>query len=227
MAASLQLCVYLSQHNKVKQNYSILLADDHQLFVDGISNLLTSSGLIAKQTHCVNGKEVLQSLNNARPDLILMDVDMPVMNGIECLKEIRNRFPEQKVVMLSMHAEPAFVHEVMKIGANGYLLKTASVDELIFAVKKVLEGGQFFSGELVMNLHQSKPDSMNVADVLSEREREIVVLIAEGFSSKEIADKLFISPRTVETHRKNIMSKMNFQGVADLVRYAFKNGLVS
>lgn len=203
-----------------------MLADDHQLFLDGISNLLSSSGLAEVQTHCSNGKEVLQTLNHARPDLVLMDIDMPVMNGVDCLKEIRKRFPDQKVLMLSMHAEPTFVREVMNLGANGYLLKTASSDELLLAVKKVIEGGQFFSGELMMNFHQQKTSSMETGETLSERETEIVVLIAEGFSSKEIAEKLFISPRTVETHRKNIMNKMGFQSVADLVRFAFKKGLI-
>ncbi len=207
--------------------YNILLADDHQLFLDGISNLLQSSGLVNELWVSGNGKEVLQVLNHRKPDLVLMDIDMPVMNGVECLMELRKRYPEQKVLMLSMHAEPAFVREVIGIGANGYLLKTASADEFVLAVKKVIDGGQFYSGELMLNMHQAKHATPENAETISEREREIVILIAEGFSSKEIADKLFISPRTVETHRKNIMAKMCFQSVADLIRYAFKQGLIN
>lgn len=207
--------------------YNILLADDHQLFLDGISNLLQSSGLVNELWVSGNGKEVLQVLNHRKPDLVLMDIDMPVMNGVECLMELRKRYPDQKVLMLSMHAEPAFVREVIGIGANGYLLKTASADEFVLAVKKVIDGGQFYSGELMLNMHQAKQATPENAETISEREREIVILIAEGFSSKEIADKLFISPRTVETHRKNIMAKMGFQSVADLIRYAFKQGLIN
>lgn len=207
--------------------YNILLADDHQLFLDGISNLLLSSGLVNELWVSGNGKEVLQVLNHRKPDLVLMDIDMPVMNGVECLMELRKRYPDQKVLMLSMHAEPAFVREVIGIGANGYLLKTASADEFVLAVKKVIDGGQFYSGELMLNMHQAKQATPENAETISEREREIVILIAEGFSSKEIADKLFISPRTVETHRKNIMAKMGFQSVADLIRYAFKQGLIN
>jgi two-component system nitrate/nitrite response regulator NarL len=211
----------------VDTKYNILLADDHQLFLDGISNLLQSSGLVNELWVSGNGKEVLQVLNHRKPDLVLMDIDMPVMNGVECLMELRKRYPDQKVLMLSMHAEPAFVREVIGIGANGYLLKTASADEFVLAVKKVIDGGQFYSGELMLNMHQAKQATPENAETISEREREIVILIAEGFSSKEIADKLFISPRTVETHRKNIMAKMGFQSVADLIRYAFKQGLIN
>jgi two-component system nitrate/nitrite response regulator NarL len=210
----------------VDTKYNILLADDHQLFLDGISKLLQSSGLVNELWISGNGREVLQILNHRKPDLVLMDIDMPVMNGVECLMELRKRYPDQKVLMLSMHAEPAFVREVIGIGANGYLLKTASADEFVLAVKKVAEGGQFYSGELMINMHQEKSSTQETTETISEREREIVILIAEGFSSKEIAEKLFISPRTVETHRKNIMAKMGFQGVADLVRYAFKSGLI-
>jgi two-component system nitrate/nitrite response regulator NarL len=212
--------------NRIK----VLLVDDHQIIIDGLKSLLKDSGEIVVAGEANNGRKALQILDLLEIDVVLMDIDMPVMNGIDTLKEIRRCGSEIKVIILSMHDEAGMIKSLINIGANGYLLKSSSQDELINAIRKVADGGQFFSTEVTLSLlnksQNIRPNSDLHIELLTDRETEIVQLIAEGFSNKEIGNKLFISHRTVDTHRTNIMKKLNISNIAGLISYAIKNGIV-
>jgi two-component system response regulator NreC len=208
----------------------ILLVDDHQIIVDGLKSLLKNSDEILVAGEANNGREALRLLELINIDVMLMDIDMPVMNGIDALKEIRRRGKEVKVIILSMHQEAGMIKSLMNLGANGYLLKSSSQEEVIDAIQKVATGKSYFSAEVTYSLLNKDQnmyrDSSPQIELLTDRESEIVQLIAEGFSNKEIGNKLFISHRTVDTHRTNIMKKLNVSNIAGLISYAIKNGIV-
>jgi len=203
----------------------VLLVDDHQIIIDGMKSLLQNSDEIKVTGEANNGREALRIMEILEPDVVLMDIDMPVLNGIDTLKEISKRFPQVKVIILSMHNEAGMIKSLMNIGAQGYLLKSCTQDELINAIRKVAAGQSYFSTEVTLSL--LNPDQSNQpTELLTERETEIIKLIAEGFSNKEIGTKLFISHRTVDTHRTNLMKKLDVSNIAGLISYAIKNGIV-
>jgi two-component system response regulator NreC len=208
----------------------VLLADDHQIIIDGLKSLLQNTGDIVVAGEANNGREALRLLGILKVDVVLMDIDMPVMNGIDALKEIKRTLPGIKVIILSMHQEAGMIKSLMAIGADGYILKSTSQDELIGAIRKVAGGQPYFSAEVTLSLlnnTQNNPSSSKQpVEMLTDREEEILKLIAEGFSNKEIGNKLFISHRTVDTHRTNLMKKLNANNIAGLISYAIKNGLV-
>lgn len=212
--------------NRIK----ILLVDDHQIILDGIKSLLKQNEefLIAGEAN--NGRDALRFIQQIDVDVVLMDIDMPVMNGIDALKEISKNHPKIKVIILSMHQEAGMIKSLMNIGAQGYLLKSCSQDELVNAIRKVSSGHSYFSTEVTHSLLNSNLGNQQVAspvnEMLTDRETEIIKLIAEGFSNKEIGSKLFISHRTVDTHRTNLMKKLNVGNIAGLISYAIKNGIV-
>jgi DNA-binding NarL/FixJ family response regulator len=212
--------------NRIK----VLLVDDHQIIIDGLKSLLKDSGEIVVSGEANNGREALRILDLLEFDVILMDIDMPVMNGIDTLKEIRKQGLAVKVIILSMHNEAGMIKSLINIGANGYLLKSSSQDEVINAIRKVAGGNSYFSAEVTLSLLNKTQNSLKdlnpQIELLTDRETEIVQLIAEGFSNKEIGNKLFISHRTVDTHRTNIMKKLNVSNIAGLISYAIKNGIV-
>lgn len=204
---------------------NVLLTDDHQLIIDGLKSLLKDQEDINVSAEANNGREALQILSFLPIDVVLMDIDMPVMNGIETLKEIKKQHPVVKVIILSMHNESGMIKSLIDLGANGYLLKSCSQDEVLSAIRKVAAGQSSFSTDVTMALlnpthHEQK------TEILTERETEILKLIAAGFSNKEIGDKLFISHRTVDTHRTNLMKKLSVNNIAGLISYAIKNGNV-
>lgn len=208
----------------------IMLADDHQLIIDGLKSLMKNTNDIVVVCEANNGREALRLLEFVQIDVVLMDIDMPVMNGIDALKEIKKGSSGAKVIILSMHQEAGMIKNLMAIGADGYVLKNSTQEELIIAIRKVAQGQPFFSPEVtlsLLNLPQNNPfASKHQTEVLTTREIEIIRLIAEGFSNKEIGTKLFISHRTVDTHRTNLMKKLNTNNIAGLISYALKNGMV-
>jgi len=208
----------------------VLLADDHQIIVDGLKSLLQNTADIQVAGEANNGREVLRLLGILKIDVILMDIDMPVMNGIDALKEIKRTFSALKVIILSMHQEAGMIKSLMAIGADGYILKSTSQDELIGAIRKVAAGQPYFSPEVTLSLLNTPQNNLQSSkqqtEMLTDREEEILKLIAEGFSNKEIGNKLFISHRTVDTHRTNLMKKLNANNIAGLISYAIKNGMV-
>jgi len=210
--------------NKIK----VLLTDDHQIIIDGLKSLLKNSDETVVVAEANNGREALRILGILSIDVVLMDIDMPVMNGIEALKEIRKQYGDVKVIILSMHNEAGMIKSLMDIGANGYLLKSCSQDELIGAIQKVYSGQNYFSTDVTLALLNPSTTSHTEQknELLTDRETEILKLIAGGFSNKEIGDRLFISHRTVDTHRTNLMKKLDVNNIAGLISYAIKNGIV-
>lgn len=211
---------------------TVFIADDHQMMLDGIASLLRGNEEFTVVGTAANGKLALEALEQQQPDILLADVQMPEMNGIELLQAVRSKWPEQKVVVLTMFNDPVIVETIMQHGANGYILKNTGREELLEALRSVRDGNTWFSKAVVdtmlhnLNKPAEKPKNYVNSAELTSREQEIVRLIAEGLSSEDIANQLFISRRTVETHRKNILRKTGVSNVVGLVRYAYDTGLI-
>jgi len=209
----------------------IIIADDHQMFIDGIKSLLVNEKGIKLVGEALNGKEVLLLLDKEKADIVLLDVNMPEMDGIEATKQIRQRYPLVKILMLTMYNNQEFVFGLMNAGASGYILKNTGKAELLEAIKSVNEGKTFYSKEVTETILQNftkKPEEQRVeAAHLTEREKDVLKLIAQEYNTQEIAAKLFISTNTVETHRKNLLSKLQAKNIAGLVKFAIQTGLVS
>jgi len=207
---------------------NILLVDDHALVTDGIRALLQGENRFTIKGEANNGQMALEMLNILKIDLVLMDIDMPIMNGIDAIKQIKKDFPMVKVVVLTMHDEKAMITKLLNLGADGYLLKNSSKQELIHCILGVANDERYISSEataILLRVDESKSNAGPLSQ-LTEREIEIVKLIAEGHSNKEIGDKLFISHRTVDTHRTNLMGKLGVHNVAGIVKFAIVNGLL-
>jgi DNA-binding NarL/FixJ family response regulator len=208
----------------------IIIADDHQLVAEGLKAIIESGNEHKVIAVAMNGSELIKQLELVQPELLLLDVDMPVMNGIEAMQLLQKNYPDLKVIVLSMHEEKSLVKKFVDMGACGFLIKNTDQDELLMAIKRIIGGGQYFSSALTMNMmsHNSAIIGDEVYDskkaMLTGREIEILKLIAEGYSNKEIGDKLFISHRTVDTHRTNLMKKLEVTNIAGLIRYAIKSG---
>ena len=205
---------------------NVLLTDDHQIIIDGLKSLLKNQDEINVAAEANNGRDALRILNLISIDVLLMDIDMPVMNGIDALKEIRRQNSKVKVVILSMYNEAGMIKSLIDLGANGYLLKSCTQDELVDAIKKVASGQSYFSSDVTLALLKPATNQGQQNEILTERETEILKLIAAGFSNKEIGEQLFISHRTVDTHRTNLMKKLDVNNIAGLISYAIRNGIV-
>ncbi len=216
-------------------NKTILIVDDHHLVLDGLSAMIQQHTEFEIIGTASNGKEAVKIAEHMKPDITLMDVDMPIMNGLEATRRIKELHSELKVIILTMHNEASLIKKVMEIGADGYVLKNADQDEFLSALKAVEKGKSYFSAEVtqsLLNPDQKQNSSFNLdpdsvlLSKLTEREIEVLKLIAEGFSNKEIGEKLFISHRTVDTHRTNLMKKLDAHNIAGLIKFAIKNGMV-
>ncbi len=205
---------------------NLLLVDDHAIVTDGLRSLLSTDSRFDIKGEARNGKEALEMLSYLKVDLVLMDIDMPQMNGIEALKVIRKEYDQVRVIILTMHDEKAMIKLLLDAGADGYLLKNSPKEDLIKAIEAVMAGQQHLSEEVNSVLLSSDKPQSGALSQLTEREVEIVKLIAEGLSNKEIGEKLFISHRTVDTHRTNLMQKLGVHNIAGLVRLAIQEGLV-
>jgi DNA-binding NarL/FixJ family response regulator len=207
---------------------NVAIADDHQIVIDGLKALLDNEPDFAYKSHALNGRAAIELAKNLKIDVFLMDIDMPEMDGIEATKALKQDFPDIKVIILTMHDEKSLIKMLMDLGADGYLLKNSDQAELSLAIRNVYEGKKHFSSEVTMSLLQPDEPAAQKENLkgLTEREIEILTLIAEGLSNKEVGDKLFISHRTVDTHRTNLMKKLDVHNIAGLIRFAIKNGLV-
>jgi DNA-binding NarL/FixJ family response regulator len=206
---------------------NLLLVDDHAIVTDGIKALLEGDASCVIKGEAANGQDAIEMLRALKVDIVLLDVDMPVLNGIDTLSRIKKDFSHVKVIMLTMHEERAMVNLLLEMGADGYLLKNSSKNELKTCINKVANNEAYLSPEvnaILLQEDEPKPLNPQLAQ-LTEREVEIIRLIAEGMSNKEIGERLFISHRTVDTHRTNVMTKLNVHNVAGIVRFAIKNGL--
>lgn len=208
-----------------------MLVDDHQLVIDGIKSLLEENKEIEIIGEANDGKQLLSKTKFMEADVILMDVEMKEMGGYETTKELLLKNKNLKVLTLTMHNEVSVIKKMLEAGASGYILKNSDKEEVISAIKKVADGKQHFSSEITFALlnEEEKSDEKKTHSKtdLSEREIEILKLIAEGLTNTEAGEKLFISPRTVDTHRTNIMKKIGVNNVAGLIRYAFQHKLIS
>jgi DNA-binding NarL/FixJ family response regulator len=215
----------------------VLLADDHNLVRAGMSALLASDPDIEVVAEAQNGREVRALVETRKPDVVLMDISMPELNGLDATAQLVGEFPKLRVIILSMHATEGYVLKALRAGASGYLLKGAATPELAQAIKAVARGETYLSSAVSKHVvdaykrgdsgeFKSADESSRVETALTPRQREVLQLIAEGYSTKEIAEKLNISVKTAKTHRTELMRRLNLHDVASLVRYAMQIGLV-
>lgn len=206
----------------------VFIADDHKMVIEGIQLLISYDSEIECVGFALNGKEALVLMASLQPDVVLMDINMPELNGIETCKALKKEYPQIKVIALSMLNESSMIKLMLKSGAEGYVLKNAGSDEVISAIKAVHNGKKFLSeeaNETMMNdlfSNSNKPKKKSAFMSLSRREKEVLQLIIDEFSSKEIAEQLFISLGTVETHRRNMLSKLGAKNTAGLVRISLE-----
>jgi DNA-binding NarL/FixJ family response regulator len=211
---------------------TVLIADDHEIVRYGISTYLSSADDIEIIGEASSGEECIQIFKDTHPDLCLLDIGMPDQNGIETAGKIRELNPDTKILILSMYINKQILQDVLKTGINGYLLKNTEKDELLIGIRAVMKGQQVFSDSISDLMKESflqnsqQPQKAHTGK-LTDRELEILRLIVDGLTSKQIAEKLYISPRTVDTHRANLMQKLELNNIAELVRFAIQNGLVS
>jgi len=209
----------------------ILIADDHTLLRDGIRAILESLDDVQVVAEASDGLEAIEMAHKFQPSLVLMDIGMSGMNGLDATAQLRKEFPHLKIVMLSMHANEEYVLQALRAGAAGYLLKDARKQELTFAIKSVAEGKTYLSPQVSRHVIDRYISSVEAEssplEQITPRQREILKLIAEGRSNKEIAHVLNISIKTVDTHRTQLMERLDIHDVAGLVRFAIKNGLVN
>lgn len=209
----------------------VLVSDDHQLFREGIVNMLHESPEIKVVAQAENGADCLVKAEELKPDIILMDIGMPVMNGLEATMALHRQDPSLRVIVLSMYADKHYIKGLLEAGAWGYLFKDCTYAQLIEAIKTVHSGKRYLSNQITEALIDDYlgRDAKNedLYGLLSEREFTIFKLIAEGKSSAQIADSLFISTKTVNTHKQNILDKLNLKTNADIIKLAIKRGIVT
>ena len=203
---------------------NIIIADDHRIFIDGVKSLLDSQPDMKVVAIALNGNELLQVMKSTKADVILMDINMPELNGINATALIKKQYPETKVLVLSMYKTKEFSTALLHAGASGYLLKNTGLNELVNAIKMVHEGKKLLDDQLASV--KEKPRDESEKYTLSKRETEIIKLLAQGLTAPEIGEKIFISHYTVETHRKNLLNKLQLKNTAELIKYAAQLGLL-
>ncbi|MGI0483841.1 response regulator [Pantanalinema rosaneae CENA516] len=207
----------------------VLIVDNHALVRAGFRSLLQSVSTIEVIAEAGDGQEALRLVEQYRPNLVLMDIAMPLMNGLEATAQITKEFPQVRVIILSMYANQEYIHQALRAGASGYVLKDSGMSELELAIQTIARGETYLSPSIskyVLADYVRRSGEANPLEQLTPRQREILQLIAAGKSTKEIAEELFISTKTVETHRVQLMERLNIRDIAGLVRYAIRKGLV-
>lgn len=206
----------------------ILIVDDHQMFLDGLRTLLSKSSFIEVVGEALNGVQALEFIRSNTVDLVLSDINMPEMSGTDLAKTIKKENPEIKILILSMYNDREIIHEIVMTEAEGYILKNSNKQELIKALEHIQTGGTYYSNEvmeIITNSYVAKQKSQEKIKDLTRREIEIIQLICQEYSTPEIAEALFISPLTVETHRKNILKKTKARTIVGLIKFALDNGI--
>ena len=216
-----------------QEKLKIMLVDDHQMLIDGIKSLLRKEKDLEFVFEANDGDEAYQYLKQHKGavDLVLTDIRMPRVDGLELTSMIKDEMPEIKVLVLSMFNDPEIVNKILLAEAEGYVLKNTGKDELLEAIHRIADGGSFYSSEVIASLmrkrgEEDKKKKREASEILTPREIEIVRLICEELTTAEIADKLFISPRTVDTHRKNILEKTNSRSIVSLIKFAYECELI-
>jgi DNA-binding NarL/FixJ family response regulator len=208
----------------------IIIADDHQLFREGLVNLLSQSDEIEIIAQAEDGKDAVDKTRKFNPDIVLMDIAMPVMNGVVATELLNNELPDVRVIALSMHSDKQYIKGMLEAGAYGYLFKNCTYDQLIEAVMTVHDGNKYLSDkitEVILDDYLGKESEKSEIDPnLTSRESEVLELLAEGKSIREISETLFVSIKTIGTHKQNILDKLNLKTTTDLVKYAIKKGII-
>ncbi|WNM60038.1 response regulator transcription factor [Candidatus Nitrospira allomarina] len=207
----------------------ILLADDHALVLEGLAKLVTEDcDLVGKVE---DGRALIQAAQKLEPDVIVLDISMPKLNGLDAARQLKKLLPSIKLIFLTMHADPLYAKEAFQIGASGFLLKRSAASELMQAINAVMKGQYYvtpaIAKDFLSTFTQEMPAPQDEASSLTPRQREVLQLIAEGYSTKEMATILHVSPKTIEFHRAKIFRELNCQSTAELTRYAITHGLVS
>jgi len=206
----------------------VLLADDHAILRKGVRLLINSQPDMEVVGEAKTGREAIDETRKLKPDIVVMDVSMPELNGIEGTRQICDELTQTKVIGLSMHRDSVYVREILRAGARGYLLKDSEDDDLVKAIRSVARGEAFLSPAISdAVLTDYRKHVSNPVDLLTSREREVLTMIADGKTNKEIANVLNLSVYTVESHRGSVMEKLNLHNTGDIVRFAIRNGLIS
>ncbi len=211
---------------------TLVLADDHQLFRLGLKQLIERQSELKVVGEAATGLEAVSVVRDVQPDIVLMDISMPDLNGIEATRRIVENGGTCRVIILSMHSDRRYIHEALRAGAKGYLLKDAAPEELVRAVQRVMRGQFYLSAQINEQVISdfvdlARPENGSSFTQLSAREREVLQLLTEGKSTKQTAELLNLSVKTVETHRQHIMDKLNLHTLPDLTRYAIREGLIT
>lgn len=228
-----QLSLVMSSERRITMTVRLVIADDHLLMREGLRSLIGRESDFTVVGEAENGKETLELARKTGADVVIMDVAMPDLNGIEATRKLLNANPAVKVVALSGHANREFVREMLKAGASAYVLKSRAYEELGRAIREVMKGKNYLSPDIARGVVDDYVELSSCVNenaafvVLTDREREALQLIAEGKSTKEVADSLRISVKTIETHRRNIMEKLNLHSVAAITKYAIREGITS
>lgn len=211
-----------------KETFSVLLADDHEIMLDGLSAIINAEPTLQVINVARNGSELIERYEQLHPDICIVDLDMPVMNGLQASEQLIKNHEGIKLIILTMHKESSILKRIKCMGVKGYVLKTCDSDELLFAIKQVLKGKTYFSEGIFGNDSLDlEPECSDMAKIsqLTKRELEVIKLLCEGLSNTKIAEKLFLSPSTVDNHRTNIMRKLDVHNVVELTRFCIDNRL--
>jgi two-component system response regulator NreC len=219
-------------HSEIRNGIRVLLAEDHTIVRKGLRSLLEGEADIEVIGEAKDGRKAVQMTQQLQPDVVLMDISMPGLSGLEATRQIKRRVPEVKVLVLTRHADEEYVFQILRAGASGYVVKKAAPAELVAAIHAVYRGDSFLSPAIsrtVIEEYVRQAEAMvkDSYDQLTDREREVLQLIAEGHSSREIGELLHISEKTVRTHRANLMDKLDIHSTAELTQYAIRKGVIS
>ncbi len=211
----------------------VLLAEDHTIVRKGLRLLLDAESDIEVIGEAKDGREAIRQVEQLHPDIVVMDIAMPGLNGLEATRRIKKRFPDVEILILSMHATEEYIFQILRAGALGYVVKQSAPSELVLAIQNVWQGELFLSATISKRViaefirRGERTTEQDSHDQLTDREREVLQLIAEGHSNRQIAESLHISVKTVETHRAHVMDKLDIRGTAGLTRYAIRTGIIS
>jgi len=205
----------------------VVVADDHAIVRAGLRALLDAAGDVTVVAEAADGRAAVEAVERLRPDVLLLDLSMPGLNGVEALRRVREGAPRTRVLVLSMHAAPEYVRPALRAGALGYLVKGAGLDDLLAALRAVAAGRRFLGPEAERVAARAGADESDDLDRLTPREREVLQLVAEGRTNREIASALGLSPKTVDAHRTRVMQKLDLHDAQALTRYALRRGLIS
>ena len=214
----------------LKELPNIIIVDDHLIFRQGLKSIITLENIANVIGEASNGIELLQLLSQLKPDLVLMDIDMPHMNGLEATEKAMELMPDLKIIAFSMFSDEEYYYKMIDRGVKGFILKTSGINELENAIQNVMLGESYFSNELlrkiINNFGRPTSNKTTVADSLTDRETEVLQEICLGLTTEEIADKLFISPKTVKSHKSNLLEKTECKNTPSLILFAIKNKIV-